>query len=173
MTVSTWLTDAEKDRLEAIFDAGSARVETADEHWIHGWDEGQSFCRECAEKKIEELLAEKPEADICLDGGWGIEGDSLEFCETCSRRLWNSLTQYGCESEVDHFEDNGFDPADDDDCYSMERVVSSEGWGPYEDLPGSPYEKEQRHEYYTRLHNLGRRILANLDKSNPETTAGR
>jgi len=156
---ATWLSDAEKKRLEEMFGAGAGKVKTKDEHWIHGWNEGVSFCYECCEKKVAELLAAEPGADYSRDGGWGTEGDSLEFCETCGHRLFNTPTQYCCESELDHFEQHGFDPANDDDCYSMDAVVSSSGWGPHEDLPGSDYERHVRHEYYTRLYQFGRKIL--------------
>jgi len=159
---SSWLTNDEKERVEEIANRGAANVETKPEHWIHGWDEALSFCRDCAEAKIKELIQSEPDAEYCLDGGWGIDGDGLEFCETCGDRLWNSLTAYGCESEVEHFIENGFDPQSDDDCYSLERVISSNGWGPYADLPGSDFEKRTRHDYYSSLNSLGRRILAQV-----------
>ncbi|GAF99040.1 unnamed protein product, partial [marine sediment metagenome] len=50
------------------------------------------------------------DGDICegdgvfVDGGWGgMDEDGCVFCEICEARLDASLTQYGVESEVDHF----------------------------------------------------------------------
>ena len=156
---STWLSDEEKARIEKIFSEGAAKVATKPEHWVHGGDEGLSYCYDCCEKQVEALLKEKPDDDICIDGGWGTDGDSLEFCEDCGHRLYNTPTQYCCESELDHFEEHGFDPASEDDCYSMDAVVCGGGWGPYEDLPGTDFERRKRHEYYARLHAFCRKIL--------------
>lgn len=159
-----WLTGAEKARVEAIVSAGAAGAEAKPEHWIHDWDEGVSFCRSCAEAKIKELLAEEPGAGYCLAGGWGIEGDRQAFCETCEELLDNTYTMYACESEVDHFLENGFFATDAVECHSLNQVISSEGWGPYEELPGSDFERKRRREYYVALHELGRRILTNAGK---------
>jgi hypothetical protein len=98
------------------------------EHWVHGWEEGFSYCPECVEKKIEELLKEKPDEEYECDGGWGIEGDGMPSCETCGKTLLNSFTTYACESQLDHFEEYGFDLDEPSDCYSMERILGSVGF---------------------------------------------
>lgn len=154
-----WLTQAEKERVLGVIKPGAAAVQTCFEHWIHGWDEGLSFCRKCAEKKLAELELAEPGKDYCLDGGWVVDGDGGEFCETCGVRLEKSLTEYGCESEVDHFTDHGFSLDSEDDCYSLYQVIQSGGWGPHDDLPGSDFVKERRHAYCVSLHGLCRRIL--------------
>lgn len=105
----------------------SAKYTTKPEHWIHDWDEGLSFCRECAEKKITELLAEEPDADYVLDGGWGSEGDSQAFCETCQCALGNSFTTYACENELAYLEEHGIDVNDPGDCHSFCEIVMAEG----------------------------------------------
>lgn len=103
------------------------RYEVKPEHWIHDWDESLSFCFECAEKKVAELLASEPGEDYLIDGGWRTEGDSQAFCETCQCPLDNSYTGYACEQELDHFEEHGFDPASPDDCHAVLEVLMSEG----------------------------------------------
>jgi hypothetical protein len=163
---STFLTEAECDRLEELFNAGASRTEEEDEHWVGGGDEGQSYCYKCCKKRVAELLKEEPDGDYHVDGGWGTESDSTPFCETCQTLLRASLTQYGCESEVEHFLENGFDPKCDMDCYSMERVISSGGWKPYHFENEPAYKTEKKEKYFTDLHALGRRILDALDKSN-------
>ncbi len=89
-------------------------------HWISfGYGEGESYCYECCEKEVDkinkELIAKgeitvDEDGDIrdddgaFVDGGWGgIDEDGCAFCEICNKRLDASLTQYGVESEVDHF----------------------------------------------------------------------
>lgn len=83
-------------------------------HWIHGanevddlgCDEGSDFCRECAEAKIAAYLEAHPDSDdeIGLDGGWGSDHDSQPRCDTCGAKLAGSLTDYGVDSEIEHFE---------------------------------------------------------------------
>lgn len=106
----------------------SAKFEVVPEHWIGGYDESASYCFECAEKKIEELEREKTGKEYTLDGGWDGESDSQPFCETCGKALSAIFTTYACESELDHFEENGLDLDDPGDCYSMERIMGSCGF---------------------------------------------
>lgn len=158
------LSEADRSRLDALFLAGWEKTPADDEHWIHGvsedYDEGLSYCYECAEKEIEKLQKEKPEGEWILDGGWGSEGDSTPFCEQCGKLLSNTLTAYGCEEEVDHFLRDGFDPKSDDDCRSMYEVISALGW--------DAGEIEKYREYVDRLHTLGRAILSKLGQENNE-----
>jgi len=95
-------------------------------HWVSsGYGDGFVYCFECCDKEVEkvnkELIAKgeiviDEDGDICagdgafVDGGWsGIEEDGCAFCEGCNKRLEVSLTQYGVESEVDHFIEYFFD----------------------------------------------------------------
>lgn len=92
-------------------------------HWIHGWDEGLSFCRKCALKKIKELQKENPGKEYILDGGWNVEEDCQEFCETCKEALDCSFTNYAVESEIDHFAKSGiYGPLD---CVSIQNIFCS------------------------------------------------
>ena len=157
------LTEAERERLRTHFNTGGASVESFPEHWISGHDEGQSYCYECAEKKVAELLALEPLADYRVGGGYGSSGDSTPCCETCQKLLENSLTDYGCESELDHFVENGFDPTSSGDCRAMAEVISSGGWGRADFVSKPDYEKARRADYYASLNALGQQILAMLD----------
>lgn len=157
-----YLTEKEQSEVDEIFTLG-ATVDLDDEYWIHGSDEGMSFCLDCARKKVAELLAKEPDGDYCVAGGYGIEGDSTPFCETCQKMLSNSFTQCACECELDHFEESGFDPSSSMDCYSMERVIGSSGWGPLIFEHDPEWRRKDLAEYYERLHALGRKILASRE----------
>ena len=137
-------------RLEELFWHGYLFFTEKPEHWIHSWDEGESYCYDCALKKVDELLAAEPDAEYCVDGGWDTEGDSTPFCENCFQLLSNTLTDYGCEEELCHFLDYCFDPNSQDDCRSMHMVIMSCGW---ESWNGSD------EDYYQQLHALCRRII--------------
>lgn len=71
--------------------------------WLGGddVDQGPSYCRTCAEKKVTAGKAE------FVDGGWGPqEEDSCCHCDACGCLLYYSLTEYGADLEKDHFTDN-------------------------------------------------------------------
>jgi hypothetical protein len=79
-----------------------------------GVEEG-TFCRECAEKlrlKLAEANKDKPKVLECLDrldGGWSQESDTVVTCKSCHELLEYTLTDYGAESEWDHFSEHGID----------------------------------------------------------------
>lgn len=116
-------------RLQSLIAPCAERFDVVPEHWIHGWDEGLSFCFECAKKKVVELLKEEPDGDYLVDGGWGVEGDSQPFCETCGRALDNSYTEYAVEVELDHFEEHGVDLKSPDDCHAILECTYALGCG--------------------------------------------
>lgn len=116
-------------KLQDLISPCAAKFETVPEHWIHGWDEGLSFCFECAGKKVAELLAAEPDEDYLVDGGWGSEGDSQAFCETCNRALDNSFTDYAAEQEISYIEENGFDIDDPADCHGLLECTHALGSG--------------------------------------------
>jgi len=149
-----------QEKLEALFNAGAANMLSEPEYWIHGSDEGASYCLECCEKKVERLLKENPDGDYCVDGGYGIDGDYTPFCETCHKLLENSLTDSGCGDEVEHFLLHGFNPKSDDDCRAMSEVINGRGWEPWlERTYRNPSEKESDLRYFDSLHKLCRIIL--------------
>jgi len=137
-------------RLEEVFLAGAMLVTEENEHWISGYDEGLSFCYDCAHKKVEDLRRSDPDGEYDVDGGWGTDGDGTPYCETCFQRLDNTLTQYGCEAEVDHFLRYGFDPNYPYECDDMHKVIESGSWEPY-------FDKDKL--YFDDLHKLCRIIL--------------
>lgn len=149
------LSESQTEKLENIFGNGGCLVDIHDFYWITGdhGDSGGEYCRECAAKKCSELNASKPREHWEVDGGFSLENDSLPFCETCSKRLDGSLTQYGCTVEVDHFTESGFNPDSPDDCYSMERVIGSSGWHPFD------FSTDSDHQYFGNLQRLGFKIL--------------
>jgi hypothetical protein len=160
------LSEAEREQLTQLFDAGAARMPADDEHWIHGSDEGLSYCYECAKKKLAALLEKEPNADYSVDGGWRMESDSTPFCESCHKLLSACLTEYGCESEVDHFTTYGFDPKADDDCRAMSEVINAMGWEAHDFPHEAEYKKRSRAEYFAQLHALCRSILDKLSLQN-------
>ncbi|HEX7330378.1 MAG TPA: hypothetical protein VF290_02695 [Pyrinomonadaceae bacterium] len=115
--------------LQTLIAPTAAKFDVVPEHWIHGWDEGLSFCFECAEKKVAELLAAEPDGDYLVDGGWGSEGDSEAFCETCSRALDNSFTDYAAATALDYFEENGVDTNEPSDCRVLLECTYALGCG--------------------------------------------
>lgn len=67
--------------------------------WLggNGADQGPSYCRECAQKRVDAGEAE------FVDGGWDQENDGCCHCEDCGRLLDYTLTDYGVEEELEHF----------------------------------------------------------------------
>lgn len=115
--------------LQTLIAPCAEKYDVVPEHWIYGWDEGLSFCFECAEKKVAELLTTEPEGDYLVAGGYGVEGDSQAFCETCTRALDNSFTEYAVTQELDHFEEYGFDLNSPDDCHAVLECTYAIGCG--------------------------------------------
>ena len=78
-------------------------------YWVtFGDGEGDRYCLDCCEKEVDkinkEFVSKGEEPEAIIDGGWGgIDEDGCTFCYSCNVRLDASLTQYGIESEVDHF----------------------------------------------------------------------
>lgn len=127
-----------KELIEDLLSAGT-RCKTVPEHWIHGADEGLSYCHECALKEVAKLLESNPTGEYSVDGGWGGEGDSTPFCEGCGARLENSLTDYGAEEEFNHFLESGCFLKSPDDCYSLTEAMANQYW----DLDVHPHESER------------------------------
>lgn len=113
------------------------------EYWIRGYDEGFSYCRPCAETKIDELRRFDPTTDYCLDGGWPTESDGLAFCESCHCPLDVLFTEYAVDSELQYFSRYGFRRDSVEDWYSLRCIVDAVGITP--DVVGlvAPAEKGQ------------------------------
>ena len=160
--MTEYISEADQEKLAPLFDGGAARVPSEPEHWIHNADEGESYCYECCKKEVKRLLKENPDGEYCVDGGWGTDGDSTRFCEKCEKLLENSLTDYGCEAELEHFLEFGFDPKCDDDCRAMSEVISSRGWRPIKYDFMKQREDEAELEYFADLHKLCKWILEKI-----------
>lgn len=162
-----YLNKTEINKLTRLFNNGQRVTETKNEYWIHGddddCDEGESYCRECCELKIANLKRLNPENEYCVCGGYGIQGDGVPWCENCGCRLWNSFTEYACESEVENFLMYGFDPFCHESCAVMERVVDGRGWRPFCLEIKNKHEREASIEYFDNLHTLCRVILKTME----------
>lgn len=71
-------------------------------HWIDGDDTGEEFCRRCALKEIRKRKAADPSIDLHLGGGY-TDHDGPPYCSRCGVALEGSLTDYGVQSELEHF----------------------------------------------------------------------
>jgi hypothetical protein len=161
-----YIPEANREKLEKFFDEGANRVPSEPEHWIHGADEGLSYCFECCEKEVERLSKENPKKEYCVDGGWDIEGNSTPFCEGCGKLLENTLTDYGCESEVEHFLSYKFDLKSNDDRRAMSEVIAARGWEPFvEQCYRDEYDKKSDLDYFDDLHKLCKIILGMIRKA--------
>lgn len=79
-------------------------------------DAGEDFCRDCAEKLVDEKYAADQKRfnelygtcetaeeryRAAIDGGFDTEHDSPPYCETCGAKLSGNLTEYGADEEID------------------------------------------------------------------------
>ena len=163
------LNEDERKRLEDYLRGQSAKAELEDLHWVHGDDEGIPYCYECAVKEVEKIKLKEPDRDVCVDGGWGTEEDGSQSCYRCYKPLVCSFTDYGSESEVDHFIENGFDHKNAYDCQNLETAISSRGWELWSERTyRNNTEKEEDCNYFEKLHRLCRKILSQIveDKDN-------
>lgn len=92
-------------------------------YWLGGdkADQGLSFCRGCAEKRVA-----KGDGEFA-DGGWGSqENDGCCHCEDCGCLLQYSLTDYGVSEELGHFTENPpTSPLTPDVAYHIARIVEA------------------------------------------------
>ena len=116
-------------------------------HWIYGADEGLSYCRECCEKEVAKLKAENPDGDYSVDGGWGWESDSPEFCERCQCALEYSPTNECLSYELEYYES----------LEDMEEIGPFLYWVNYHNLFYTTWRNDRKTD--VRLHNLVRRFL--------------
>lgn len=141
MTVTSKLSKPQQRKLENWLCEGAKNVETWPEHWFNEGEPSFSYCYDCALVEKDRLNdANFSHDEIRIDGGWGSEGDGPAFCETCGRRMENSLTTEGCKMELDHYHREGFDVSSDQARYDMFEVISSMGWS-------GPYSERNKHVY--------------------------
>ncbi|MCO8261534.1 hypothetical protein NC656_08245 [Pseudomonas asiatica] len=87
------------DEALKILNVHASTLDVPHPHWIGGKDadQGPSYCRSCAEAKVEAREAEY------VDGGWQQDNDGCCHCDTCGRLLEYNLTDYGAAEELEHY----------------------------------------------------------------------
>ncbi len=117
---------------DACLDRTLATYEIKDAHWFHAddADPSQEYCRPCWEAKAAEIKATRTgdEAAEIRPDGCRMEHDHLIYCATCSCPLDGSFTDYGVRSELDHFEEYGFDVRDPSDCHALREMLLGCYW---------------------------------------------
>ena len=165
------INEKDKKKLIDFFEAQSADLESQPEYWINGADEGLSYCLECCEEKVKQLQQEQPDQEFFVDGGsYSAEGESVASCMQCGKILENSLTNDGCEEEIDYFLEEGFDIESEIDCYTMTLIIESQGWEPIERTFISRYSSEEQiesevkagKEYFRKFYIVCERILGKI-----------
>lgn len=117
-----------EDLIKSMICDKAAQIETRPEYWINEDVASESWCRDCGEKRIQELLKDNPKGEYHLSGGYRSENDYQTFCNGCGAQLDNSFTDYCCKEELEHFQSHGFDIKSTDDCYSLYEVLSASLW---------------------------------------------
>ena len=164
--MNSYIDETDREKLEKFFDESASRVPSEPEYWVHGADEGLSYCLECCKKEVKRLSKENPKAKYCVDGGWGVEGDGTPFCEDCGKLLENTLTDCGCGDEIEHFLSYGFDVKSDDDRRAMSEAIRACGWEPFVGQRyKNEYDKKSALVYFDDLHKLCRKILNDLARN--------
>lgn len=140
---------------------GFAGCDEAPEHWVHGddADEGLSYCLECCRVEVARLKAENPKGDYAVAGGWGTDGDHTPFCETCGKRLSNTLTDYGAEEEFDHFLEHGFSLDSADDCLDLCRAIDSQPWPTPDFVHWGDHDRARARDRHDAMHRLCFQVL--------------
>lgn len=92
-------------------------------YWVaDGNDDGNDGGVYCRDHAV--VAVAKAGGDAILDGGWSLESDGCRHCETCSRVLQYSLTNYGIDSEISHFLGNQpTKPLGEEEAYHIERIL--------------------------------------------------
>lgn len=91
-------------------------------HWLGGdvVDQGPSYCRACADKKVVAGEAEH------IDGGWQQEEDGCCHCEECGRTLDYTLSDCGVNGELEHYLSNPpKSPLCAQEAYHLSRVLEN------------------------------------------------
>ena len=79
-------------------------------------DASLDYCRDCAEKFVDEEFTKDPKSfdelygecetaeeryDAAIDGGWSTEHDSPPYCEGCGAKLDGNLNESGADEEIE------------------------------------------------------------------------
>ncbi len=102
----------------------AARAHVRPHHWIHGADEGISYCDRCIDKAVRKAKRESSDPDeICADGGWSQEEGGVSLCETCGSLVEYSLLNAG--QEIQHFDDYWPKKMTPREAYELDRIFDS------------------------------------------------
>ena len=117
--------------VESILAPVAEKADVGDHHWVHGGDEGQSYCEKCIRKAVAKTMREvrnrgEDPGNVCVDGGYDWpEGDGPAMCHTCGRVVGYTLLDYGVSAELDHYETYPPEwPLDPDDAFALSRVFA-------------------------------------------------
>lgn len=96
---------------------GSRAASPERPYW--GFEESELHCWDCVKTVFSDQYGETGG----WDGGFACEEDGCCRCEKCGKLLQYSLTDYGVESELAHFEEYPPNDLSDDMCYELERIA--------------------------------------------------
>ena len=86
-----------RDMLEKLTVIAIDKINPDNQYWIRGWNEGLSYCCDCAVNVYRELIEsgkitdDADEYDLEYDYCGNQESDSMEICEKCGRMLYCSV----------------------------------------------------------------------------------
>jgi hypothetical protein len=102
-------------------------------------DDGSNYCRDCAEKLVDEKFAADPTRyeelfdecsdaedryDVAITGGYDIDHDSIPWCETCDAKLSGFLTDHGVSELISATTRRGYLSFDEPEGWDMlERAI--------------------------------------------------
>lgn len=94
------------DDILSFLNGRSAGLDLENIHWIRG-EAGPNWCHDCGKtmaKHLRRRAPRKERREYILDGGFPSgDEDGCARCEGCGKLLHYSLTDYGAESELEHF----------------------------------------------------------------------
>lgn len=92
-------------------------------YWFcgEGDDESVSLCYDCIHAVPRVIDNEWGEDDVCASSY--SESDSPEICEECGKLLSCTLTDYGVNSELEHFLESEWDWNSPTNCFELARIA--------------------------------------------------
>ena len=147
--------------MESLLMSSWGKLLIEDCYWFNGDDICGDYCQNCGQKAVEEAnKALEPNAEkYILEGYERVTSDSNATCITCGVHLEYWLTEWGIESELDHFEKYLTYPYSQSEKYALyclfESAIHSHGLNIDDWNTGKP----ERIELAGRLYKLAMRIV--------------
>lgn len=113
-----------KERLWEIESFVEARQSSPERmYWKVDDASGEDFCHDCIKKEL-------PDGEYGEDyeGGYGLESDGSRVCCKCGKLLDYTLTNYGIDYEIEHFEEYPPDLNNPDQCYEIAAIAGGIAW---------------------------------------------